>query len=384
LSKPQLLLHIGSCKTGTTALQDTLAAQRQALAGKGILYHGWIDDGLNRNHSFLAALLANETGREPVTQFFADLAGECQRQRASRAIVSAEGFYALEFVNDTIWFVTPPLEPEAFRRSRREYIQRMRDCIGERFDTKVVVYLRRQDHFLNSLHNQLVKDVFAYTGTIGDFARDWGILGDYGLLLELWAEAFGAGALIVRIYEPHRALDIVPAFFTEILGLPAPTGDGLAAVRSSRGNQGLPPDLLEYKRILNRQFAGLSFEEKRKLRDDLMRLAAEENRGPKMLMSAAERRALLARYEESNRRVAKLYWRGSGLLFTEELPGPEAPPSSPLALSVERAVQIGVKLRLPDPPRPPPAAETPKETRWRRWRRKWFRPRKDSQPAKSS
>jgi hypothetical protein len=382
VNKPQLLLHIGTFKTGTTALQDALAGQSPTLMNNGVLYHGWKDDGLNRNHSFLAALLVNESGRAPVARFFADLARECQKLGANKAVVSAEGFYALEFVDDTNWKVKPPLEPEAFQRSRKEYIERLRDCIGGGFDTKVVVYLRRQDYFLNSLHNQLVKDVFGYTGTMEEFAKDWGVLADYGLMLDLWAEAFGAKALAVKIYETQRSPDIVPGFFADMLGLPAPAADTHSAPRSSRGNHALPPDLLEYKRILNRMFGGLDFEEKRKLRDALMRLAGGEDRGSKMLMPAAERRALLARYEKSDRRVAERYLGSTGPLFKEPPPQPDASRGALPGLSVEKAVEIGVNLSLLERRHPRAAADPAKETGWQRWRRDWFRRRDASQPEK--
>jgi hypothetical protein len=373
MKKPQLLLHIGSFKTGTTALQDALAAKSGVLAGNGVLYHGWQDDGLNRNHSFIAALLLTEEGRGRAGRYFSELAHECHRLGAGRAIVSAEGFYSLEFVDMERWAVKQAVRREEFFRSRREYIQRLQDSIANRFDIKVIVYLRRQDYFLNSLYNQLVKDVFGYTGTIRDFVEGWGVLADYASLLDLWAEAFGADALMVRVYEKQQqqSLDVVSGFFTDVLGFDGVKVPGHQPPLTHRDNLALPRDILEYKRVVNRLSSELSFEDRKTLRDDLIRLASRvrEVRGLNILLSPAERVTLLSEHEKGNQHVARRYLGSAEPLFTEPPPALDMPYTEYPGLSVERSVEIGVALSLLDERRVRTETQALREGLMKRWRR---------------
>jgi len=61
MDKPRIILHLGGNKTGTTALQSTLYAQRQILAAHGILYPDLkILDESTRSHWPLAVAFMNK------------------------------------------------------------------------------------------------------------------------------------------------------------------------------------------------------------------------------------------------------------------------------------------------------------------------------------
>lgn len=60
MSKTRLYIHSGTFKTGTTALQNFLAINSDHLATKGLLYHGWFDEGISMNHTLVASSVKSD------------------------------------------------------------------------------------------------------------------------------------------------------------------------------------------------------------------------------------------------------------------------------------------------------------------------------------
>ena len=118
----QLVIHAGIHRTGTTSLQRTLARNRAALLAQGVAYPGEAP-----NHQALAwELVRGQSGAREV------LALVEARRRARRVVLSGEDFAIHE---DLGWLA----------------------AVAARHDVRVVIYLRRQDHWLMSWYNQHVK-----------------------------------------------------------------------------------------------------------------------------------------------------------------------------------------------------------------------------------
>src|SRR5215510_12928739 len=147
--KIELILHIGLPKTGTTSIQETLAAHRTALLEKGVLYpnsagesaHALIPASilgakLNVNH-FFPTIWNGMTPAARLELFRRELDREIRDRPAHvrRVLISAEHCSSFLKSKALIRDLATFLEP---------YFQ----------DYKVVAYVRRQDLFAASVYNE--------------------------------------------------------------------------------------------------------------------------------------------------------------------------------------------------------------------------------------
>lgn len=221
MTKPRLLLHAGSHKTGTTSIQAALAANRPWLESRGIYYpnpkpylHGKSDA-----HHDLAHGLAGDNRREAARMraFRAHLIDVAPR--FDRILLSAEPFYRHEIAGRG---PSAPRTPEAMIASRRAYIDRMAEYFAP-FDTEILVVLRRPDTFAESLYkNAIVSSPFA--GGFEAYLKRAYFRLDYPTRIDLFRAGFPA--VIVRSYESGLKAGIVETFFETIgAGKPPSLGD---------------------------------------------------------------------------------------------------------------------------------------------------------------
>jgi hypothetical protein len=287
----QLVLHVGIHRTGTTSLQRTLAKNRAALAARGVAY-----PGEEANHQGLAwALLRRQSGSAEVLA----LAEAARRQGAARVILSGEDFAIHE---DLGWL----------------------EGVAARVDTRAVLYLRRQDHWVMSWYNQHVKwpfdarksrmDPQAFLATIEDF--HWL---DYEKLLGRWSAALGASRVGVGVLERGQVEDATADFLARAGIDPA----GLA-LDAERANDSLPVHMLEIARHLglHEMKAGRRTKVLNALRAGLADRAPREKVAT--VYSPEERNRVLARYDAANRASSRRFL-GREALFLEPPPGPDAP-----------------------------------------------------------
>lgn len=196
----QIILHIGTHKTGTSSLQYFLSTYEAALKEAGVLYPLGGRHELSPGRSALAhhALAHSVRGKVPSggRRYWDALLEELARSREGTAVVSSEEFEGCE--------------PEHVRQARAH--------LGA-YRVKVVVYLRNRLDFLVSAYKQRVK-AGRYCGTFGDFIREDARPG-YGELLKRWADVFGAENVLARVYDKVRKSPGVEEEFLNILGIPA-------------------------------------------------------------------------------------------------------------------------------------------------------------------
>ncbi len=280
-----LLIHAGIHRTGSTSLQQFLAANRAALAARGVAYPGEAV-----NHQALAwALKRGESGAREVLALV-EAAG------AARVVLSGEDF---AIHTDLGWL--------------RE--------VAARHDTRAVFYLRRQDHWLMSWYNQHVKwpfdrqksrmDPQAFLATIADF--HWL---DYAALFGRWQAALGPGGVAVAILETGQVEDVTGDFLAR-LGLGR---EGLD-FSDERANDSLPVHLLEIARSLG--LFDMRPGQRLRVLNALRAGLADKASPARTVYSPAERGAVLARFAASNRRLAREAF-GREALFLEPPPAPDA------------------------------------------------------------
>ena len=131
----RLFLHIGTHKTGSTAIQYWLAGQRDALRRQGIHY-GSTDRPPHPNlpkHNSLFWSLANPKGDFAAEK--AAILADFEDSGCHTLILSEEG-------------LSEPIHRKLDRISE----------LREHFEIEVVCFLRRQDYFLESLWNQKCRE----------------------------------------------------------------------------------------------------------------------------------------------------------------------------------------------------------------------------------
>ena len=210
-----LILHIGTSKTGSTSIQRVLSRQRREMLAQGVAYPR--SPGFER-HGYLAMAATTDRKRvdnsgKPVwkgsspearlAKFRAEFAQEMGELPASvhRVIISAEQF--------------------SMTLLDCESVQNLHDLVSPYVDSiQVVVWLRRPDQHFASLYSQMLR--------YGD-AQPPGLLHarvppahgyDFDGLLDRWASVFGEAAIKPQLFQrAHgRKFDVV-ADFLALCGL---------------------------------------------------------------------------------------------------------------------------------------------------------------------
>ncbi|MFD2858417.1 hypothetical protein ACFSZS_31685 [Seohaeicola zhoushanensis] len=134
MSKKTLHIHIGSHKTATTTLQNTFAVSSDLLEHAGVLYPA-TGRKFQAHHPLawqLRDTAQSGTSLEDLGDWPATLQ-EIDASSASQVIISSEDF---EWLQDL---------------SRLELLK-------DRYDVRVLFYIRSPERYLESYYNQLVKD----------------------------------------------------------------------------------------------------------------------------------------------------------------------------------------------------------------------------------
>jgi len=285
----KLVLHIGTHKTGTSALQSFCGLNRTALLDRGILYPRLANK--SNSFNFLAARIAFGQGDE-VRRFFAKTVKEAQRVNAKSILISGESFYSIT----SLFYRLYDRPCGDYWEHEKRCVSALRACLPEGLDPVVYCYVRRQDRFLESLYNQCVKHETGFGGDIEAFLCRMRETLDYTHQLQVWGDVFGRDNLYVRSYEPVAGR-LPDDFLAWSLGIEVANG---FARLDKRINERLSRDLLEYKRVLNR--IGLSRADSSTVMLQIIevdRFVGDDGRYHDYL-SPDERRSLLQGFVESN------------------------------------------------------------------------------------
>lgn len=304
-------LHIGTPKTGTTALQNFLMTNSAVLERHGLYFpdFGFRYRGINcaRNGHFLVTTNYHDAdGNRILEKERADYeSGLLQLKEAAkthdRILLTDEAIY------------------NAARKSHPDIYSRLKsDLTHAGIGLKIIIYLRRQDLFTRSHWAQKVKigwrkDFHEYLKS--PFMREYP-LNYYEYINEL-ANCVGKDALIIRPYERGQFKGeehIIQSDFLDIFGLKL--SDGFTLEKESC-NTRLSSDYLELQRIIN-------------LFPDMLCPV----RNPKIhniiwepFFKPDEQAQFLEHYGESNRALAKEYLdRRDGRLFYDEVTEPTGYP----------------------------------------------------------
>jgi len=202
------ILHIGTHKTGTTAIQQSFLAGGPWLDEAGLYYPqaGRVYGG----HHNAAFDLVGSPLFERERGTLADLLDEVAREDGRRSVVSSEVLHFAAAV------------PAAMERLRAMVAER-------RIEARVVLYLRDPASYAASLYGQLRKRGLVdmpFAAFVETIAREGAFSLDgwrrypfaYREIVDPFAAAFGADAVIVRRYERGAGDDALLRDFLEAAG----------------------------------------------------------------------------------------------------------------------------------------------------------------------
>lgn len=290
--RPRLILHIGTHKTGTSALQQAFETQRQGLLDAGICYPATSRAPWPELPKHCSVYHAAASGDAQVQAAEAQaLRDEFARSGARCLLLSEEGLS----------------EPDP-------NVSRFFAAWARDFDLTVVCLLRRQDRFVEALFNQFVREAARREARpLLAFARASATRQrlDYHALLSRWA-ALPARVVALDFDGPAvREAGIVAAFS-------AAAGVALPAVHAAPANRSSDMRLALALNQLNRQ--RMPYQVDALLRAG-RRLAREGWPAQRHALGRQERMRLLEECQRINDRLALDF----GVQFDRQMPADEGP-----------------------------------------------------------
>ena len=290
-----LVLHIGSGKTGTSSIQAFLNRNRERLGDLGLLYpqvpgqrrhvrFGLFfrsDEDLEQQASW--ARQKQSSAEEFRKNFRRDLLEEIERSGKDRVLVSDEALYG---------------SPADALRRLHTFVATIARA------TRVVVYLRRQDDHLSSRYQQVVKIGEVRRFTERTEQMNSAATYDYHTRLDTWRRLVEPTEFVVRRFERDAFVD--GSLYQDFLDA---TGVDLRASELEQvepRNESLDAEAVEFLRILNiyrveNEGARPGLINNRRLTARL----AESSNGPTLTLPEGQLDSFMALWEKSNEAVAR-------------------------------------------------------------------------------
>ncbi|MDC0736662.1 hypothetical protein N6L24_00075 [Cognatishimia sp. SS12] len=290
----QVIIHIGTQKTGSTAIQSALFSNAEALEPLG--YH-FVKAGRRRAaHNHIAV---SSRGPE-IGALLDEVVAEIDAAPDKIHILSSEMFFRTS-IAETLAAAFP---------------DRLKDNI------KFIAYVRRQDKFLEAMYKQLLKNG-RFRGTPAEFVEKKQHSAAYTQVLDVFARHFGQAALSVKPFE--RRLfdggDVVRDFLKE-LGVPEAAS---ASWSYAHSNVTLSR---EASQILGQMSRNTDINTRQLIRF-LARKRPEGAVRTGDCFQPSERRALMRLYREDNAQLKSKYCPQFDPMFDESDIAPGVPDEAP-------------------------------------------------------
>lgn len=326
------ILHIGTEKTGTSAIQAYLAGNRAALREAGFIYSS-VPDG--ENHAALA-IYAQDDDRTDDMRIGAgiDTAAKLAAFRAHVEQIMADEVAAAApdsvFIYSSEHCQSRLIEPSELERLYALMRRFFKDIV-------VLVYLRRQDQVAVSRHSTAMKSGNTGVNVIDPATVDRRFY-DYAALLERWSGVFGRTKMVVARYIPSTLIggSILPDFCNRMR---------IPKLRQidMRRNESLRPPHQEFLRRMNERLPRFVSGGLNPRRGNIEAYVAAVGSGPGRRPSRETARAFYESWRASNDAVKREYFPNVDQLFDENFDFyPEI--ADPADLDIEDALDITAEI----------------------------------------
>jgi len=331
-----LYIHVGTRKTGTTTLQNFFANNKQSLEQKGIYYpmEGSYYDPFGAGQHLLAfALLGHRpywlSQKLKYTKkgCIEEIQKHLNATNCNNILLSSEHFFKNDPVEIKSVFENLPLA------------------------VKIIVYLRRQDKYLESSYNQLIKMVLEnrhFENFVKEEIENENSKSPhYYAKLTKFAEVFGKENIIVRPFEKQQFYhqDLIEDFL-HLLGLSCEKGFLIPKAI----NESIPYELVNLMAFFNKT-SNLEQRQQVMFNRLLMQLYPKIKKQHYEAFSPKLRREVIDHFKTENTRIANEFLdRKEGQLFYEPLPdlhGPWKPcPDVSLQQVTELTINVWQQLEI--------------------------------------
>lgn len=302
-----LYLHIGTPKTGTSAIQAFCSNNQAVLNSKGYCYpimpYTYPGIGRNRNAAFLQCDVYKDGVRQD----------DEEKRRFLEGMSIVRGYFE---TYDNVILSDEGLWKASYERRKTLWSDLKKYGEKYHFTVKVVVYLRRQDTFIDSRWRQVVKG----SGHIRSRVEvSWNqhisnppqaIQLDYYAALERISAVLDKENVIVRRFDRNHFPDgLIQVDFLKMLGLEM-TEEYVITKPSI--NESFFGNTCEIKRLIN-AMTDLSDDEYAFLRKALLNINHYSGEAyPSSMFSAQEAEEFLEQYRQGNRKIAEEYLGETG------------------------------------------------------------------------
>lgn len=331
-----LLLHVGTGKTGTTALQEFLALNRSYLEECGWCYPDLRGEYFGLHSDVKNGSVLNESIELHWSEF--------SKRKLWRIILSYLKNYNVIISDEALWNDFRGFSTGEKIVAYKQYYPRV----------KVVVYLRRQDFFVESTWNQIVKGGNTSDG-IEVFSKSspYAIQStDYLNKLKEIADVIGKENIIVRIFEKEQFFesngkkDVISDFVYTLNQLGCNLDHSRMLIPDKLANERLKDEALSFALLFNQEYQkvnGCPFEAVTELFNTVNTILNQKDIG--MYFPESERAAFLNRFSNDNEVIAKEYLkRENGILFRNQ--ETEIPIWLPRTFSENEHNQIALLAKL--------------------------------------
>ncbi|WP_299615897.1 hypothetical protein [uncultured Tateyamaria sp.] len=296
----KLILHIGTPKTASTLIQNSLENNPEWLAEHGLAYGKVLSPDANHITLFFACANAvHDFARDYGLHSMEELAEF--RQRVSDRIEWHKG--QLDDNIDTMIMSSENLTGNMYHP---EEIARLKHLLEQHFDDiKIVIYVRRQDDAILSMYGEYMRRGFS-----NDLFRDFVdvCMGPdsptpylyYRRELSKWVKVWGADNMIVRRFSSVDFIngDILADFLGIVLNTWDPNLDGFEPSRDD--NRGLSAPMLELLRRLHPNIAFMKDGHPNPQRTLLTPYISQMPTHPRPVMAAGTARHIIRHFEPAN------------------------------------------------------------------------------------
>ena len=304
-------LHIGLPKTGSTTIQVFTCDNKKVFEKFGICYplfdYRYEMVSFRRNGHFLFAPYIKEDGKPDRTRPAAEY-----EEGLNKLEEIGRQYDKILLTDEGLWWGS---------HTRKNFWEQLKEDMNRRgLDVRIIVYLRRQDSWIESHWAQNIRDgrtclpMHDYIG----YMKDRGYPLDYYAYISKFAEIFGKDHLHIKILERGQfkgAEHTLQSDFLDIFGLSL--SDGFR-VKQDVYNAKFEGNYLEIKRLMNLVpelrsrkhivFAGITKMD--------MQNPTKRDYSKYSFFAPEDRKAFREQFEESNRRLAvEFLGREDGILF---------------------------------------------------------------------
>lgn len=308
-----LILHIGTEKTGTTTIQEFLHLNREPLANYGIYFPKSI--GL-RNHRPLASWCLTMKRSDDYLRLNGLVDASLREVWKKKFIKDFDA--ELQNINPDITHILLSSEHFSALLNYMDEIEALKNLLSNWFyDIKIIVYLRRQDMLTTSLLSTycrvgIVNDkILPDTSNLRFYFNYWN-------LLEKWAAIFGSANIQPKVFETSEFKNNnLLSDFISVCGLP----EHLNYVRPESKNLSYSEIAHDAVQLFNKKYQVLANQMPdtflQKIRLELLDNLTAKYPGPGKKPLRHDAIAFYHQFEKSNQEVARK-WFNREKLFTED------------------------------------------------------------------